>query len=302
MTTDLLRPLLRPVLGPLGRDLRRSVLDQASSSGLHRPDAPAPPVSEGDLVGLPEPARRYLRFMGVPGRPRDWSFLARFRGRFRRPGLPWMPCEAWQFNASRPVIRLFHMRIDFGFVLPMVGQDTYVGGRGAMHGRLLGLVPVADGDGPEFDMGELVTYLNDALVLSPSMLLTEAVTWREVDDSCFDITITDAGNTVAARVWVDDRGAMCDFSTEDRWCDLPGGLVRTRWTTPIEGWRAHGSRRLITRASAVWHLEDGTLPYIEGTFEPSSIRYDVDPRAGSARAPSPTGAAPSGAESAESAG
>lgn len=40
-------------------------------------------VSEHDLAPLPSPAQRYLRFMGVVGRPRDWSLRVRGAGRFR---------------------------------------------------------------------------------------------------------------------------------------------------------------------------------------------------------------------------
>ena len=35
----------------------------------------------------------------------------------------------------------------------------------------LGLVTVADGAGPEFDIGELSTWLDDAVLLTPGMLL-----------------------------------------------------------------------------------------------------------------------------------
>ena len=113
-------------------------------------------VSDAELDGLPEAAQRYLRFMDVVGRPRAWSFRAHLAGRFRmRPGLPWMPCEAWQYSTSPQVNRVFHMRIDFAHVVPMVGHDTYLGGRGCMHGKVLGLVTVAHGVGAEFDIGEL---------------------------------------------------------------------------------------------------------------------------------------------------
>ena len=98
-----------------------------------------------------------------------------------------MPCEAWQYNCNQPITRLFHMRIDFLHVVPMVGRDSYVAGHGAMRGKVLGLVTVADGSGPEFDLGELVTYLNDALVLAPSMLLEDTTVWTAVDDDSFDI-------------------------------------------------------------------------------------------------------------------
>jgi hypothetical protein len=38
---------------------------------------------DADLAPLPEPAQRYLRFMNVAGRPRDWSFRLTFAGCFR---------------------------------------------------------------------------------------------------------------------------------------------------------------------------------------------------------------------------
>src|SRR5690349_24718199 len=85
----------------------------ADVAALGQPASPpAPPVTEADLANLPDAAVRYLNFMGVVGRPPDSSFLAHVTGRFRlRPRLPWMRCEAWQYNSSPPVARLFHMRI-----------------------------------------------------------------------------------------------------------------------------------------------------------------------------------------------
>ena len=269
---------LGPLAGPIGRDLQRDAQRDATEVLVGRARPGAATVTEADLVGLPGPAQRYLRWMGVVGRPRERSFLVRFTGRFRR-GRSWMPCEAWQFNAGDPITRLFHMRIDVARVVPMVGRDSYAAGRGAMRGKVLGLVTVADGSGPEFDLGELVTYLNDAVLLAPSMLLTDAVRWGEVDEGSFDLTLTDEGHTVTARAFVDHDGALVDFATEDRWCDLPGGLVRARWTTPIDGLREVEGRPWPTGARAVWHLPDGPLPYVEGTFVAGSIARDVWPGA-----------------------
>jgi hypothetical protein len=45
-------------------------------------------ITNGDIVFLPQPVQRYLRFMGVVGRPRDWSFRAHMMGSFRtKPAL-----------------------------------------------------------------------------------------------------------------------------------------------------------------------------------------------------------------------
>jgi hypothetical protein len=234
------------------------------------------PVTNAELANLPETAQRYMRFMGVVGRPRDWSFQARFSGRFRRdPDQRWMPCEAWQYNAGPPPSRVFFMRARLGHVVPMVARDTYVRGHGRMLGKVLDLITVVDGTGEEFDIGELVTYLNDAILLAPSLLLGPGTTWHEVDDGAFDVTLTDAGRTVSGRVFLDERGAPRDFSTTDRFAALPDGLVRAEWRTPIEAWTTSNGRPLPSASAAVWQLPAGPFLYIEGRFVPGRVTYNV---------------------------
>lgn len=263
---------------PPGRGgLYRKLLREVAAAGLPSGPRPAPRVSEADLEGLPSAARRYLRFMAVVGHPRHWSFRARIAGRFRLRGRGWMPAESWQYNSAVEMARIYVMRLRLGGVLPMVGVDTYLRGRGRMVGKLLSLIRVAEGEGEEFDVGELVTWLNDAVLLSPSFLLVPSVTWSEVDEHSFDLTLKDRARSVTARVFLDDRGAPQDFSTTDRYADLPGGLVRARWTTPISDWTEIDGRPVPSSASAIWHLPEGPMPYFEGRFDPASFDVDVEP-------------------------
>lgn len=246
------------------------------AAGLPAGPVSADPVTEADLDGLPSPAARYLRAMGVLGRPRTWSLRAHVVGRFRRrPDQPWMPMDAWQYNAAVEVGRLFRMRLVFGRVLPMWGWDTYRGGRGRMRGRLLALVPVADGAGPEYDTSELVTWLNDAVLMAPAMLLHPRTSWASTGDDGFRVSVTDTGRTVAADVLLDDAGRPRDFRTEDRWADLPGGLVRAPWSTPVTGWTVVEGRPRMTGGAAVWHLPDGEYRY--GELALADLALDVPP-------------------------
>src|SRR4051812_3574687 len=149
-----------------GRQPPRAFTRTVGKSGLPSGRASADPVTDADVAGLPPAAAHYLRAMGVLGRPRTWSLRAHFVGRFRRrPDQPWMPLNAWQYNSAVGVARLFRGRLGVGRVLPMWGLDTYRGGTGRMLGKALGLVTVADGTGPGFDIGELTTWLNDAVLL-----------------------------------------------------------------------------------------------------------------------------------------
>ena len=236
------------------------------------------PVTGHDLDALPEPAQRFMRFMGVVGRPRDWSFRARLEGKIRgAPDKAWMPFTAWQYNTSLRVTRVFEMRIDVAGLVPMYGSDTYIDGRGRMHGKVANLITVVDGTGREFDLGELVTYLNDACMVAPSMLLRPSVSFTGVDDASFDVTLVDSGNTVTARVSVGEDGRLVDFSTEDRWYASPNGLIQARWSTPVSAWTRHGDRPLPDGGPAIWHLDAGPFEYAWGRFDPSSIDRNIAP-------------------------
>lgn len=263
-----------------GRGLRRRLRRAVGAAGLPAGPGDPTPVTDDDLAPLPEPARRWMRAGGVVGRPRTWSFRVQFRGEFRlRPDKPWMPCEAWQYTCAIEPARIYAMRIDMNPVLPVFGTDTYLRGRGRMLGKALGLITVADGAGPEFDIGELSTYLNDAVMLAPSTLLVPAVTWAAVDDRSFDVTIHDAGLTSTARVWLDADDRVVDFRTDDRYADLPGGVVRAPWSTPQAPWTDAAGRTFADAGRAVWHLDEGEYEYARGVFVRHTLVPDIPPSA-----------------------
>jgi hypothetical protein len=244
-----------------------------AAAGLPTAPASADPVTEADLAGLPSAAVRYMGAMGVVGAPRTWSLAAHWRGRFRRRADgPWMPCDAWQYNTVDEVVRLYRMRLVVAGVVPMWGWDTYRHGTGRMLGKALGLVTVADGSGPEFDCGELVTWLDDAVLLAPAMLLHPRTRWEDRGEDRFAVSVTDAGHTVSAVVALDGCGRPADLWTGDRWADLPGGPVRTPWSTTVSGWTVVGGRLRPVGGAAVWHLPDGEFTYGEMTL----VDLDLD--------------------------
>jgi hypothetical protein len=266
------------------RDMRRKFMRELAALGL--PQRPASgislaPIADADLESLPEAACRYLRFMRVVGRPRDWSFRVRATGRFRRSAVDaWMACEAWQYNTRLALARVFYMRLRFFGVVPVLGRDTYVGGRGRMLIRPLDMVTVGDGTGEAYDIGELVTYLNDGIMIAPSMLLVPDVAWSAAGPDCFDVSLSDRGRTVKARVFIDGQGAPLNFETTDRFYSDPKNATkvsRCRWTTPIDGTQEAGDRRLAARGRATWHPPEGDLTYAELAFDPASLAFNVAP-------------------------
>lgn len=261
-----------------GKQMYRRLSEEVCAAGVGTGASQAPLVTEDDLAGLPTPAQHYLHAMGAVNRPHVWSFQAHITGRFRLRGQgSWMPAEAWQYNSAVEVARIFHMRLDYARMVPMIGRDTYIAGKARMHGKLLGLVTVAQARGPETDMSELVTYLNDAVLMAPSMLLRPNVSFAEVDEHSFDVTLVDAAQSVTGRVLLDDESRPANFITSDRYADLSGGLVRAQWSTPVDGWQLDGDRFIFTRASALWQLPAGPLTYLDFSLSPGDVRYNVAP-------------------------
>lgn len=233
-------------------------------------------VTESELSALPQTVRRFMQFHRVTaGTPRVATLRMRWTGEFRLGRGAWMPIEAVQLDARSPVARVFHMRARMAHVLPILARDTYVDGHGRMRAKLAGIVTVVDATGPELDCSELVTWLNDAVLFAPTMLTSDRTRFDAVDDRAFDVTFTDAGRTVRARVFVDERGAPVDFETTDRFLEDPDDpkhpTIRARWRTPVRSWVRVGDRTFPHRAEATWMLAGGELTYARFTLDPTSV-------------------------------
>jgi hypothetical protein len=252
---------------------------EVASAGLPAGPGSPIPVTEADIASLPEPARRYLHFMAVVGRARDWSFRMHSAARFK-PALDaeWKPAESWQYNSALDIARISHMKLCF-YGVPVVGRDIYLHGKGRQIIRPHDLVTIEDDAGPPFDLGELVTWVNDAVLFGPSMLLGPKTTWRDAGDDAFALTFEDAGLSVTAHVSIDARGAPLVFATDVRSPrdPKPKRVRRARWSTPIPGWQEVDGRRIPTGGRAVWHLPQGDFAYAELTVQPEDIAFNVPP-------------------------
>jgi hypothetical protein len=236
-----------------------------------------------DIARLPDCVQRYFHFMGAVGKPAVWSFRLGFKGHFRLgPDKPWIRCEAWQYSSRPAITRIFHMRLRMAGFIPVLGRDSYAEGHGRMLIRAFDRFTLADGHGEAFDIGELTTYLNDAIMMAPSMLLDTNVSWQNIDANTFDVSLADHGRTVSARVFLDERGAPVNFSTMDRFlADGKAGStpLRTRWSTPMAGWQEIGGRQLPTSGQAVWHVPEGDFAYADFALLPDSPAFNIAPGA-----------------------
>ena len=265
--------------------------DREVALGLaHRP-ADVPMVSDADIASLPAPVQRYLRFAGAVGKPRVWNYRLRYEGGLRSaPDKPFMVGITEQQSFVNPPARHFLVHMSM-YGIPADAYHRYVGPAATFNVKLASLIQVVDAKGPELNRAETVTLFNDMCLLAPSTLIDAGIVWEEVGPSSVRATWTNAGNTVSAILSFDAAGALTNFVSEDRARteDLknlgvsemsPGSALgspnRLRWSTPIDGWRDFGGRKLPVSAKAVWHLPKGDFVY--GYFKIVDANYNSSTR------------------------
>lgn len=261
-------------VGPLSL---RAEFEQEVARGLER-STPQALVTEQDLVALPTPVQRYLRYVGVVGHPRVQSFRVRFMGRIRSgPSAPWMPLSAEQYSfADRPT-RLFFMHARMSG-LPVEALHEYIDVQASMRVKVVSLVRMVNARGLEFTTAETVTLFDDMCVMAPATLIDPAIRWEAVDATHTRAAFTAAGHTITATLVFDADGRLLDFFSDDRPSLDSNGktFTRQRWSTPLSHYRAFGSYRLASHGEARYQGPEGGYAY--GEFEMQSIEYNVGGR------------------------
>jgi len=245
-------------------------------AGLARPVDGAL-VTEGDLVHLPAPVQRYLRVTGFVGRPRVRNYQLQFRGRIRSAAdAPWMPFVADQQSFADEPTRLFWMRATL-FGLPMQVLHVLRHGHASMHVKAAGLVTMVGASGPVMDESEAVTLFNDMCILAPGTLIEPSIRWQAVDDHTARARFVNETQNIGATLHFDAEGRLKNFVSDDRSRASPDGktFTKSRFSTPVTGYKSYGPHTLAALGEARWHVPEGEFAY--GEFELLSIAYNVRP-------------------------
>lgn len=210
--------------------------------------APAAPrvFERGLLAALPEAARRWLGAALSPGAPLSTAVRLQMVGEIRL-GEAWSPFEATEV-----------IRWDRGFVwrarvrmggLPVSGADAWVDGVGSMRWRLLGLLPVARGAGPDVDRSAAGRLHAEAMWL-PGVLLDGA--WEDLGPERCAVTIAGHGLRSRLELEVDAAGGLTGV-TLSRWGDTgDGAYAEERFGARCAGGRAFGGVVLPERYEVGW--------------------------------------------------
>ncbi len=251
------------------RTTSRAVERLEHGVSMERPGAVRP---GGDL---PAPVARYFDFALTSGQPRVRSVRIEHAGRFRTGDLEagWSPFHSVQHFTAEPPGFVWDASIRVAPFLSVRVRDSYIGGRGAMLGKVAGVLPVVDQQGTvELAAGALLRWLAEAAWFPTALLPRPGLSWEAVDDSTARATFVDSGNTVSMECRFGDDGRMVRIRAE-RFRDVDGVGVATPWEVEFGEYAEFEGMRIPVEAEVAWLLPEGRLSYWRGRIVKTGYRF-----------------------------
>ena len=230
--------------------------------------------SKEDFSDLPQPIQKYIETCGYIGKPKmNWVCMSYEDVDFKQgKDGPSLKIDYIQYDfVSVPCRMAFIDSSMFG--VPFEGYDSYLHGKGGMKGVVGKVVTIFNETGPHMDQACLVTYLAESL-FAPSILLSEYISWEEIDDLHVKAEITYDGQTASGIFTFNEKNEFVSFTTEDRRATNSDGTIEhIPWTASCgRDQVAENGISYPTSFSATWHYPDGDFTYFDG--EISSVTYD----------------------------
>ncbi len=225
---------------------------------------------EKHLASLPLVVQKYLRYVGVVGKPKIQNMKITFEGQMREKGKDWFEFTSEQYNFFGTPTRLFFMKAKIrGF--PVSGYHAYRKDGASMLIKLLSLFPVVTLRGGELFRTETVTFFNDLCLFAPAALIDERIQWKEIDTRSAKATFTTNNIRISAILHFNEKGQLINFISNDR--SAVSEMKTYPFFTPAKNYQNINGFNLATYGEAIWGYPEGEFVY--GKFKVKNIEYNV---------------------------
>ncbi len=241
--------------------------------GLSGYQSPSQVLTEADIEPLPKPVQKYLRYVGVVGRPKVQNLRVLFEGEMKpEQGKDWMKISALQYSFIPNTTREFYINGKM-FGLPVLGLHSYTPEQASMLIKVAGLIPVAEVRGREMELGETVTVFNDMCILAPASLIDKRISWETIDPLTVKATFDNSGRKISATLYFNETGELTNFVSDDRYMTQGNSLVKLRWSTQVRDYKDYNGVKLPSYGEAIWYTPQGEYTYAR--FNLKSVEYNV---------------------------
>lgn len=227
-------------------------------------------LTDADLIDLPLPVQKYLRYAGVVNRPKVKNMRVVLEGEMREKGKDWFKFRAEQYDFFDAPARLFFMKGRmFGVNVP--GYHKYINGVASMNIKLFGLIPVIQHSGDVMNKTETVTYFNDVCLMAPATLIDKRIKWEYIDERTVRAKFVNGNIDITATLYFDEDGRLINFLSYDR--TSVSDMKQIPFSTPVKRYDTFNEYKIVAEGDAIWHYQDDQFVY--GKFLLKEIEYNV---------------------------
>jgi hypothetical protein len=227
-------------------------------------------LTEADIVSLPMPIKKYIRYAGAINKPKVKNMKIVFDGEMRDKGKDFFKFTSVQYNFFDDPTRLFFMKAKM-YGVPVPGYHCYQNATATMQIKLLGLFNVVNVKGNEMNKAETVTLFNDMCLMAPASLIDKRIEWTAIDSLSTKATFANGINKITATLYFNEQGQLINFTSDDRYAITD--MKKYRFSTPVKDYVDKGGRKIMSYGETIWHYPDGEFVY--GKFTLKSIEYNV---------------------------
>lgn len=218
----------------------------------------------GQLQGLPQPVQQYFRHVLKDGQPYISRVHLTHVGLFKtdlKKGWVAISGEEY-FTSHRPGF------VWKGKTATFTARDMFIEGKGRLVVTLFSLFKIQDGQGPQFNRGELMRWLGESVCFPTNLLPSQSLKWYPVDASSARLEYSFRNMLISCMVKFNADHEIEQMTAMRNLGEGP----RQKWVTRLSDYQLRDGVLIPTMLEAAWDLPEGYFPYARFTI--SEIEYN----------------------------
>lgn len=215
-----------------------------------------------ELETLPLSVQRWLKNSGAAERSAIKSVHLKQSGliRLKPEQQKWTKAEAEQVIMTDPPSFIWTVKMKVNPFMAVIGRDSFKGGKAQMLVKLAALVPLAQvEDDAKTNESALQRFLME-MAWYPTAALLPYVTWKEVDETTAEATMSYSGVKGTATFHVNDQGELVKV-TASRFKDSGADAQRFPCVAEIKQQMKVDGIVVPAEIEITWLLEEGPFTW-----------------------------------------
>lgn len=236
--------------------------------------------SQEEIQKLPKPLQKYCKYIGLENTPKYKSVNAFFEDTdfvfdTKSEKVMKMDYDLWLFNEfdGKTFRSAFCSASMYG--IPFEGEDYATeDNQGGMRGILAKSIQIFDVRDEQGYKAGLISWLVECSVINPSALLSPAISYKELDDTHVEATISANGVTGSGIFTFNEEGAITEFYSDERQVEeIDGEKIKMGWRCICENYEMQNGIKIPTKIASIKIFPDGKeLVYFAA--EDYRVQYD----------------------------